>query len=61
MIVGVAALLCLQEDCLTEGEYLEWAAEHSLSRELASVLFEVCHVRLGLRAKDRRDEARVIG
>lgn len=52
---------CGQEDCLTEGEYLEWAKANSLSHELSNVLFEVCHVRLGLRPRDRRDEASVIG
>lgn len=51
----------MQEGYLTEEEYIQWAtSEGSLSNMLLSVLFEVCHVRLGLRPQSLSDEARVV-
>ena len=52
--------ITLQEGSLTEEEYIQWAVNKALSLELSKVLFQVCHVRFGLRLRDRKDEATVI-
>lgn len=51
----------MQEGYLTEEEYIQWAtSEGSLSTVLLGVLFEVCHVRFGLRPQSLSDEAKVV-
>ena len=54
-------LIISQEGSLTMAEYVEWAKQDDLSLELMNVMFEVCHIRFGLRPQDKKDEARVVG
>jgi len=57
----VTSSTVFQEGSLNKAEYVEWAKKNDLSLELMNVMFEVCHIRFGLRPQDKKDEARVVG
>ena len=51
----------LQDGHLTEEEYVQWACSvPNFASLLIKVLFEVCHVRFGLRPQSLANEAKVI-
>ncbi|CAI8006046.1 Ubiquitin carboxyl-terminal hydrolase 32, partial [Geodia barretti] len=51
-----------KEGCLNEEEYFKWAESTTpLSLSLLHLLYQVCHVRFGLRPRTKADETMVIG
>ena len=59
--VKVHVCVFLQEGFLTEEEFIQWSSsEPDISSQLMTVLFEVCHVRFGLRPQSLADEAKVV-
>lgn len=53
--------MIVQEGHMTEEEYIQWSSSvPDFSTKLLNVLFEVCHVRFGLRPQTLADEAKVI-
>ena len=46
--------------CLSLEEYLVWTVEAPLARDFARLVFELCHVVLGLRPASRRHEADIV-
>jgi ubiquitin carboxyl-terminal hydrolase 6/32 len=58
---SAAATKPTNQNCLLSLEdYLVWTVEAQLPRDFARLVFELCHVVLGLRPATRRDEADIV-
>lgn len=58
----MTCIVCVQEGYLNEEEYVRWAESTlPLSVALLHVLYQVCHIRFGLRPRTKLDETTVVG
>ncbi|XP_046386606.1 ubiquitin carboxyl-terminal hydrolase 32 isoform X1 [Ischnura elegans] len=48
------------QDGLTQEEYLMWTVGNSLPLDFLNLLFQVCHIVLGLRPVSRKEEAEIV-
>ncbi|CAH0394748.1 unnamed protein product [Bemisia tabaci] len=48
------------QDCLTMEEYLMWTIDNSLPLDFLNLIFQVCHIVLGLRPMTRKEEGEVV-
>ena len=60
IVDNVINLLYFQVSYLTLAEYAEWCKTTDLSQELTKLMFDICHLRFGLRPQSQSDEAKVV-
>ena len=56
----LAGRLVLEGGVVTVEEYLVWTVDNPLARELVRLVFQLCHVVLGLRPASRREEGETV-
>merc|ERR1719285_1000289 len=53
-------LMMDNKDKISLEDFLVWTVGSSLAQEFATLLFQLCHIALGLRPATRKDEAEIV-
>ncbi|CAH1801921.1 unnamed protein product [Owenia fusiformis] len=49
-----------EDGCITQEEYLVWTVDHPLPSEFLTLLFQVCHICLGLKPENKEQEGSIV-